>query len=251
MKSARYFLLLILLPLAIAPLASAEEQSPSPASTEEQSGEAGGDSSVGLSEAYAKNYLIAASTLSPNKKFAVIYPKLDAEEFPEGKNYLVALQPFTILGSLETKYPYFQHESHGGLSAEWSEDSSIALVTEESKWGPGDIFLAEIREGKLSRMTELLAKLHDLLKSDYAKAMKKPEPYNDEFDFIFEEESEPTCQLEGTKAVKINAEATNDPKGMSKHPWTGRVKAVWDIATAKFTEQRVTREANNAHEEND
>ena len=251
MNSPKYFLSVALLLLAIASLVVAEEQSPSPAAAEEESGEAGGDSSVGLSEAYAKNYLIAASTLSPNKKFAVIYPKLDSEEFPEGKNYLVALQPFTILGPLETKYPYFQHESHGGLSAEWSEDSSVALITEESKWGPGDIFLAEIREGKLSRMTKLLAKLHDLLKPDYTKATSKPEPYNDEFDFIFEEESEPICQLDGTKAVKINAEATNDPKGTSKRPWTGRVKAVWDIAAAKFTEQKVTREANNAHEEND
>jgi hypothetical protein len=250
-KFAREALLALLLFLAIVSLASAQEQSPSATSTEQESGEAGADSSVGLSEAYAKNYLIAASTLSPNKKFAIIYPKLDPEEFPAGKNYLVALQPFAILGPLETKYPYFQHESHGGLSAEWSEDSSVALITEESKWGPGEIFLAEIREDKLSRVTELLAKLHDLLKPDYAKSMKKPEPFNDEFDFIFEEESEPACQLDGTKAVKINAEATNDPKGMSKHPWTGRVKAVWDIAAAKFTEHKVTREARSAPEEND
>ena len=241
----------MLLPLVIAPFASAEEQSPSPASTEEESGAAGGDSSLGLSEAYAKNYLIAASTLSPNKKFAVIYPKTDPEEFPEGKNYLVALQPFAILDPLDTKYPYFKNESHGGLSAEWSEDNSIALITEEGKWGPGDIFLAETRDGKLSRMTNLLAKLHDLLKPDFAKAKPKPESYNDAVDFVFEEESEPICQLDGTSAVKINAETTNDPKGMSKHGWTGRVKAVWDIAAAKFTEQKVTREANNAHEEND
>jgi hypothetical protein len=250
-NSARYFLLVTLLLLAVVSFMSAEEQSPSPASTGEESSEAGADSSVGLSEAYAKNYLIAASTLSPNKKFAVIYPKLDPDEFPEGKDYLVALQPFTVLGPLETKYPYFQHESHGGLSAEWSADNSVALITEESKWGPGDIFLAEIREGKLSRMTNLLAKLQDLLQPDYAKAKPKPEPYNDEFAFIFEEESEPICQLDGTTAVKINAEATNDPKGMSKHAWAGRVKAVWNISAAKFTEQKVTREHHDAHEEND
>ena len=180
-----------------------------------------------------------------------MYPKADSEEFPEGKNYFVALQPFAILGALETKYPYFQHESHGGLSAEWSDDSSVALITLGSKWGPSDIFLAELRDGKLSRMTNLLAKLYDLLLPDYAKAKPKPESYNDEFDFIFEEESEPICQLDGTSAVKINAEATTDPKGISKRAWSGRVKAVWDISAAKFTEQKVSRERHEAHEESD
>jgi hypothetical protein len=250
-KPARYLFIAPLLLLAIVSFVSAEEQSPPPASTEEKSTEAGEDSSAGLPDAYAKNYLVAASTLSPNKKFAVIYPKMDSEEFPEGKDYLVALQPFAILGALETKYPYFQNESHGGLSAEWSDDSSVALITLESKWGPGDIFLAELRDGKLSRMTTLLAKLHELLLPDYAKTKPKPEPYNDEFDFVFEEESEPTCQLDGTTAVKVNAEATTDPKGIAKHAWAGRVKAVWDISAAKFTEQKVTREPHDAPKESD
>lgn len=218
---------------------------------EGESGEAVDDSSAGLPDAYAKNYLVAASTLSPNKKFAVMYPKKDSEEFPEKKNYLIALQPFSILGALETKWPYFQHENHGGLSAEWSEDSAVALVTLEGKWGPRDILLAEMRDGKLSRTTNLLAKLHELLLLDYAKAKPKPEPYNAEFDFIFEEESEPSCQLDGSKSVKMNAEATTDPKGISKHAWAGRVKAVWDISAAKFTEQKVTRERHDAPKESD
>src|SRR6266487_4454237 len=46
------------------------------ASDEEPEAE-GEDSSAGLPEQYAKNYLIARSTISPNKKFAVIYPTDD------------------------------------------------------------------------------------------------------------------------------------------------------------------------------
>src|SRR5256885_6289684 len=94
---------------------------------------AGEDSSAGLSEQYAKDYLIARSTVSPDKKFAVIYPTLEAEEAAENanhpesiKDYVVALQPFTVLGELQTKYPYFQNENHGGLNAEWANDSSVA-----------------------------------------------------------------------------------------------------------------------------
>jgi hypothetical protein len=92
------------------------------------------DSSTRLPDTYAKNYLVAASTLSPDKQFAVNYPKRNTEEFPEGKDYIVSLQPFAVIGSLETKWPYFQHENRGGISAKWSGDSSVALVTLDSRW---------------------------------------------------------------------------------------------------------------------
>ena len=198
------------------------------------------DSSAGLSEAYAKDYLIAAGTLSPDKKFAVIYPIKDDEEFAAGKNHVVSLQPFAIIGTLETKEPYFKNQSHGGLSAEWSGDSSVALITLESKWGPRDIFLLELRDGKLARTTNLLAKVHDLLVPDYRKA--KAVPYNDEVDFVFDGEGESPCKLEGTKSVSITALAATDPKGAeSGRVWKGRVVASWDIAQAKFISQKVTR----------
>jgi hypothetical protein len=75
----------------------------------EESDAAGEDSSAGLSDAYAKNYLIAVTTISPDKKFAVIYPTLEAEEAAEKanhpehiKDYVVALRPFAVLGELQT-----------------------------------------------------------------------------------------------------------------------------------------------------
>jgi hypothetical protein len=207
---------------------------------------AGEDSSAGLPEQYAKDYLIAGSTISPDKKFAVIYPTLEAEEaaananHPERiKDYIVALQPFTILGELQTKYPYFQNESHGGISAEWSDDNSVALVTLDGKWGPHDVFLLELRDGKLARTTNILAKAHDLLLPSYRKS--KAEPYNDNFDFIFDGEEGPVFKLDGANRVIIDGVATTDPKGISEHRWSAQLKAVWNIAQAKFTEQKITR----------
>ena len=122
------------------------------------------------------------------------------------------------------KWPYFQNESNGGISAEWSNDSSVALVTLAVKWGPHDIFLLELRYGKLSRMTNILAKAHDLLLPDFRKA--KPERYNEYFDFIFESEEEPICELVGTKQVQIEGHATTDPKGLSRRRWSAQVTAV-------------------------
>ena len=214
---------------------------------DEESEAQGEDSSAGLPEQYAKDYLIAGGTVSPDKKFAVIYPTLEAEEAAEDakhperiKDYIVALQPFTVLGELRTKYPYFQNQNHGRISAEWSDDSSVALIALHGKWGPHEVFLLEFRDGKLARTTNVLAKAHDLLWPDYRKS--KAEPYNDNFDFIFDGEEGPVFKLDGASRVVIDGDATTDPKEISKHRWSAQLKAVWNIAQAKFTEKKTTRQ---------
>ena len=203
----------------------------------DQSSEEGEDSSAGLPDQYAKNYLVAASTISPDKKFAVIYPTEDPEEVPHGGNYLVSLQPFAVLGKLDTKWPYFKNESHGGLGADWSGDSSVALVTLDGKWGPHDVFLLELRDGKLARTTNILAKAHDLLLPSYRKS--KAEPYNDNFDFIFDGEEGPVFKLDSTNRIVIDGDAVTDPKGLSRRSWRAHLKALWNIPEAKFTSKKV------------
>ena len=207
----------------------------------------GEDTSTGLPKEYA-DYLIAANTLSPDKKIAVIYPKLDlCDEDPQKgaenrcQDYLVVLQPFRILTRLDTKWPHFQNKSHGGMSASWSKDGSAVLVTLDSKWGPGEIFLYEIGDGKLNRSTNLLQKAHDLLVPDYKKS--KADPYNDYFDFIFDAEDEiPVCEFADSTHIRIHGAATTDPKGMAgEKAWDGKVEAVWDIPSARFISQKVTR----------
>ncbi len=123
---------------------------------EEEEAESETDSSTGLPKKYAKNYLIAGSTISPNKKFAVIYPTDDYYQSSGGaKDYVVTLQPFGILRSLDTKWPYFQTESHGGISAEWSDDifiedtnfkldgTSRVLIEAEADTAPNDLGLSD------------------------------------------------------------------------------------------------------------
>jgi len=153
--------------------------------------------------------------------------------------YVVALQPFTVLGELQNKYPYFQNQSNGGVSAEWSDDGSVALITLDGKWGPHDVFLLEFRDGKLARTTNVLAKAHDLLLPDYRKS--KAEPYNDNFDFILDAEDGAVFKLDGANRVAIDGEATTDLKGLSEHRWSARLNAVWDISQGKFTSQKIAR----------
>jgi hypothetical protein len=112
---------------------------------------AGEDSSAGLPEQYAKDYLVARNTISPDKKLAIIYPTLEAEEaaddanHPERiKDYIVSLQPFALTKPLDTKWPYFQHESNGGISAQWSDRMTVQSPSSPStvNGGPQDVFLS-------------------------------------------------------------------------------------------------------------
>jgi len=188
------------------------------------------DSSTGLPDKYAKNYLIARSTISPNKKFAVIYPTDDYYQSSDNaKDYLVTLQPFGILGALQAEEPYFQHQSHGGISAEWSDGSSVALITLDGKWGPHDVFLVEFHNGKSSRMTNLLRKARDLLPPNGRKA-------------IFIEDEDTTFQLDGTSRVVIDASVQSSPNdlGLSPDAWNGHVEAAWDVKHAKFISKEVS-----------
>lgn len=209
-------------------------------------GEEGKDSSSGLPSKYATDYLIASSTISPDKKFAVIYPTLEVEEaagdsHPERiKDLVVRLQPFTVLGQLKTKYPYFQNENHGGISAEWSADSSVALITLDGKWGPRDVLLVQLKDDKLARMISILARAHDLLVSDFRRS--KAEPYNDSFDFIFDGEDGSAFKLDDTSRVVIDGLAVTDPKNISEHRWHAHLKASWNIKQAAFTEKKITRD---------
>jgi hypothetical protein len=216
------------------------------------------DTSAGLPNEYA-DYLIASDTLSPDKKFAVIYPKTELcpDEPKKGsedrcKDYLVALQPFQVFTVLDTKWPEFQNKNHGGMSATWPKDGSAVLVTLDSRWGPGDIFLYEIRDGKLSRSTNLLKKVHDLLVPDYKKA--NVGRYNDYFDFVFEigEDQVPVCEFADSTHVRIRGTATTEPKGIpGEKAWDGTVEATWDIPSAKFTSQKVTRKFAGIRKESD
>ena len=213
------------------------------------------DTSAGLPSQYA-DYLIASSTRSPDRKFAVIYPKakLCPDQPKKGsanrcKDYLVALKPFQVLTALETESPQFQNKNHGGMSTTWSKDGSAVLVTLDAKWGPNDILLYEIRDGQVTRSTNLLRKVQDLLLPDYKKAL----PGRDSFDAIFETQDDgPVCEFASATAVRIRLTATTDPKEIpGTKAWVGAAEATWDIPQARFTSQKVTRKFAGIRKESD
>ena len=213
---------------------------------EQQSGESQ-RTSTGLPAKYA-DFLIAPDSRSPDGKFAVIIPKAklcgdDPEKWAANgcKDYLVALQPFQVLTALDTDWPEFENKNHGGMHTAWAKDGSAVLVTLDEKWGPNDIFLYEISNGRLSHSTNLLKKMRDPLAADCKKAL--PERADDCSALVFEPEDDaPVCQFAGSSEVRIRIMATTDPKETpGRKEWDGTAEATWDIPKAEFTSQKVTR----------
>ncbi len=211
----------------------------------------GNTSSALLPKNLSGNYLIARQTISPNRKFAVMYPKFDlcfgqSDEDLKArcKDYLVALQPFRILTELGTRWPDFEHKNHGGITAAWSKDSSVVLVTLQNQWGPGDVFLYELRGGGLSRSTNFLGKIHQLLEPDFRKS--GADRYDDFQEFVFVQATQsdgtelPPCQLEGNSRIRVQLTATTDPNHTSfERTWGRHFEGVWDIPQGKFTSQTI------------
>ncbi len=194
----------------------------------------------GYPDAFSLDYILEKDTLSPNGKFGFIYPDAVLYEMDDrlARNFIVALDPPQVLALLDIESPEFENKSHGGHSIEWSSDSSVALLTLESKWGPGDFILVELQNGQVKRMTDLATKIRQLFKRDYERTAR----HNlDNITFEYQESEAEFCELEGSRLVRIDAYATSDPKGFEEDIWRARLRATWDIANGKFTQQKVTR----------
>src|SRR4029453_3194176 len=63
---------------------------------------------------------------------------------------------FKTINGKEYKDATVKRVEPDGMSVEWSNDSAVALVTLEARSGPWDIFLFELRDGKVVRSTNLL-----------------------------------------------------------------------------------------------
>jgi hypothetical protein len=194
----------------------------------------------GYPDTFSLDYILEKETLSPNGRFGFIYPDTVLYDMDESlaRNFIVALDPPQILALLDVESPEHENKSHGGHSIEWSSDSSVALVTLESKWGPGDFILVELQNGRVKRLTQLGAKIRQLFKPDYQKAGHRDA---NSITFEYQESEAEFCKLEGSTIVRIDAYATSDPKGFENDIWRARLRATWDIASGKFTQQKLTR----------
>jgi hypothetical protein len=186
-----------------------------------------------------KDYQILPDTISPNDKFALIYPNREVVvEMKKPRLYAVELKPFRIVTEIPLGYGLLT-TGHGSYAAEWSKDSSTALLIEGGKWGPEKVLIISVAGEKPAKPLDLSAEVRKLLQPDFAKA--KPEHFNEFFDYIFETDDAEKWKLTDKNTVTIHCTCTTDPKGLSKHPWTAHFQGTWDFAKGAFSEKKFGR----------
>ena len=184
---------------------------------------------------YRDDYLLAPSSISPNQKLALIYPE-EGDEFPTqpesrtADNYLVALDPFRILGPLPVGY--FENINHKGLSVNWAKDNSAAVVVNQGKWSPRCVVVFEVKQGQIVHQRELSQAVSDFLQVDYNKC--EPE------DFM-EIALSGSWKLNAKNQVIVKCVSDSNGKGIpGKKSWRARFEGIWSVAEEKWLQKRVT-----------
>ena len=234
MKSRRLYVVML---LANAAFSFAADESPTPVPEVEIRGP---NVRPGYPDAFALAYKLAENSVSPDGKYGVIYCN-DPDIVTEGqRNFLVALKPFRILAVVDE----FSYRDRTELKAEWTKDSSAALVEVAGKWGPIGFTLFELRDGRVTRQTNLYAQIERLFEPDFRKA--KVTSYNDYFHFILDAQGadqEPGTRIDADgQRIHVDVRATSNPKPMEPpmKTWGGNLEAVWSIPEARWLTQKVT-----------
>jgi hypothetical protein len=117
----------------------------------------------------------------------------------------------------------------GGYNFAWMPDSSAFLMTQDIKWGPDRVYLAELGNPAKPRLTDLAAVVADRVRPAF-KASKMP-AFNDHFDFIFvgdyEKSSTGGWDFTPSGDVAIDCTCTNQPRSGEPNTWQVHWEGVW------------------------
>jgi hypothetical protein len=186
-----------------------------------------------------KNYQILPASISPNKQYALIYPKRSVlYDLKEYSLYLVSLNPFRILTIIPLRWSNLAENAHGWYGVNWSKDSSAVIMIEGSKWGPDKVYLTTVRGGYAGSITDLTEEVISEVKDDFIQS--KAVRFNNFHEFIFDGDSTGWDFINNNQ-VKIRYECTNDPKDLKeKNLWRVRFEGVWDISKAEFMTKKIS-----------
>ena len=196
--------------------------------------------------ALREHYLLAEKSISPDGRYGLVFPRGLAEHEAGMKDQIIEMATFTPVGAVKTDNPYFGGRNHGGISAEWSTDSTHVLVTLESKWGPGEIHLLELRDGRIARSSDLLAPARKLLLPDFRRA--RATPFNTVYAFIWQDPAqdgppEGIAKFTGPRTVRVRVLGNTDPKGLEVENWRALFTGEWDIAQARYVKHAISQRA--------
>jgi hypothetical protein len=189
------------------------------------------------SDEVPKGYEIGEKTVSPDGRFAILYPLRDAptdanDHYPP--NLLVRLKPFAVIATVEKDG--LPQNVTTELNATWNGNSTVA-IWEYRHWGIIDLNVYEIESDKLKRMEPVMREAMKYFQRDMRARFLKKYPKESETIIFLSGENKPTPGPDfkfDERKLLLDLAADNKPNLAGGPHWTAELHAIWNLDTGKF-----------------
>jgi len=214
----------LIIATAVATLVRAQEESASPSEK---------------AKAYPevpKEYEVGEDTISPDERFAILYPVRDEDSNNASSsppNVLVRLKPYSALEDVSPENGLGWKGSRGEPEARWNGNSMVA-VWHAMKWGKEDLVVYEIENDKVKRVQKIWPEVVKIFDRDFhQRFLKKYPKESDNYTFVADDSDAKTFEFKDHKLI-LNVLAENKPNLAPGPVWSAELHAVWDLDKAKF-----------------
>lgn len=183
-----------------------------------------------------EGYELGEESVSPDGRFALLYPVLDSKTRVESglPNVLVRLKSYAVLKEIgDESVP---RGRRGEPRARW-ENNSVVAIWIAAKWGSSDLWIYEIENDKVKRVHPVFAEARKYFDRDFKQRFLKKYPKESgSFNFVSDENEERgvhEIEFRG-RQVSLNLFADNKPNLAGGPHWTAELHAVWSLDAGKF-----------------
>ncbi len=173
-------------------------------------------------------YVVYANTASPDGRYGVLVPTMEAWEQDESlseANYLADIKNHRVLGKID-KVDYFEHQNHRGLEVFWAPQSSVCVVENDGRYGADSISVLEISDSSFAQ-TEIGDRIQKSLDGAMKKQAHAPEMAGD---------VSPYFRFGTDRKVRVRALSQNNPKQFEDvKTYYALFQGTFDVAAKKWT----------------
>jgi len=183
-----------------------------------------------------KGYEVGEKSVSPNGRFAILYPIRSGNDADLPPNLFVCLKPYSVLTRIGTEGGRWQGARDEPL-AKWNGNSLVAIWVAR-KWGMEDLAIYEIEADEIKRIQPVWRQVRLLFDRDFKERFLKNYPDEKGSGVIFVSQvdvpgSKPEFEFKGRKLF-LNLFADNKPNLSTGPHWTASLHAVWNLDKVDF-----------------
>jgi hypothetical protein len=183
-----------------------------------------------------KGYVVGTESVSPNGRFAILYPVRGDNNAELPPNLLVCLAPYAVLTRIGTEGGRWEGARDQPL-AKWNGNSIVAIWF-AARWGMEDLAIYEIEKDEIKQIQPVWRQVRLLFDQDFRERFLSKYPDEKGSGVIFVSQNDvtagkPEFEFKGRKLL-LNLFADNKPNLSTTPHWTASLHAVWNLDKVDF-----------------